>query len=106
MLRAGFFDPSRKMNASSRASKRQMIFVAAKVLFAAAVITWLFHKADLSRVWGDLRNARPMPILLGIILTLATVAIAGWRWRLLLRIFGIDIPLKSLICIAQVGQFF
>ena len=70
------------------------------------VIAWLFHKVDVSRVWSNVRNAAVPPILAGIVLMLVIVAIAGWRWQRLLAIFGIEIPLKSLTCIAQIGQFF
>jgi uncharacterized protein (TIRG00374 family) len=85
---------------------RRAAFVAAKILFAAAVIAYLFHKVPVRTVWSHVRNASLPPLALGALLILGTVAIAGWRWRLLLRIFGIEIPLFSLICVAQVGQFF
>jgi uncharacterized membrane protein YbhN (UPF0104 family) len=87
-------------------NKRRAAFLIAKILFAVAVIAWLFQKVDVSRVWGNLRHAAMPPIFAGILLILATIVIAGWRWRSLLAIFGIEIPLKSLICIAQIGQFF
>jgi len=85
---------------------RATAFLIAKILFAVAVITFLFHKLNIALVWGNLRNAALPPIFLGIVLMLATIGIAGWRWRRLLAIFGIAIPLGSLICIAQIGQFF
>src|SRR5258708_1686723 len=85
---------------------RRALFLVVKIVFAAAVITWLFHKVDVARVWGNVRHARLAPLFAGTLLILLTVGIAGWRWRLLLRIFEIEIPLKSLICVAQVGQFF
>jgi len=87
-------------------NKRRAALLAAKIIFAGAVIAWLFHKVDAVRVWGRVRNAELPPIFAGILLIIGTVVIAGWRWRRLLRIFGIEIPLKSLICIAQIGQFF
>src|SRR6476661_8000457 len=87
-------------------TKRQIVFFVAKICFAAVVITWLFHKVNVSQVWGSIRDAKRIPILLGIALCLVTVLIAGWRWQRLLGLFDIFIPLKSLICIAQVGQFF
>jgi len=87
-------------------TKRQIAFLLAKIAFAAAVLTWLFHKVDASRVLNSIRGAARAPILLGIMLGLFTIVIAGWRWRRWLAIFAIDIPLRSLICIAQIGQFF
>jgi len=85
---------------------RSTAFLIAKILFAIVVITWLFHKVDIARVWGTLSHAALPPIFAGILLILATVAIAGCRWHSLLAIFDIVIPLGSLVCIAQIGQFF
>ena len=85
---------------------RQVAFLVAKLVFAAAVIVWLSRKVDVAQVWSSVRNAQLAPILLGVLLCLLTVAIAGWRWQRLLRVFQIHLPLKPLICIAQIGQFF
>ena len=87
-------------------TKRQAIFLAAKIVFAAAVLGWLFHKVDVGRVWISVRDARRGPVALGVMLCLFTVAIAGWRWQQLLRLFQITLPLRQLLCIVQVGQFF
>jgi uncharacterized protein (TIRG00374 family) len=85
---------------------RQVLLLLAKIAFAAAVMTWLYRKVDIARVWSSVRQAAMMPIILGILLCLLTVCIAGWRWQRLLRVFQINIPLLPLICIAQIGQFF
>jgi uncharacterized protein (TIRG00374 family) len=87
---------------------RQAAIFAAKLALAVFVIAWLLHsrKVDTSRVWSSLREAHLLPILAGIFLCLLTVGIAGWRWHRLLAAFGIAIPLRSLTCIAQIGQFF
>ena len=87
-------------------SKKQTAFLLAKILFAAAVITLICRKVDLSHVWISIRDAQRLPILLGILLCLGTVVISGWRWQRLLRAFQIAVPLGPLICIAQIGQFF
>jgi uncharacterized protein (TIRG00374 family) len=87
-------------------NNRSAASLIAKVAFAVVVIAWLVHKVDVSRVWNNLRHAALLPILGGIFLMLATIGIAGWRWRQLLAMFGIDIAFGSLVCIAQIGQFF
>jgi uncharacterized membrane protein YbhN (UPF0104 family) len=86
--------------------KRSTLFLIAKILFAAAVMFFLFRKVDGARLLGILSHAALPPILLGILLILITVVIAGWRWNHLLGIFGILIPVGPLIAIAQIGQFF
>ena len=87
-------------------SKRQTAFLIGKILFAAGIITLICRKVNLSHVWISIRDAERLPILLGILLCLGTVAISGWRWQRLLRTFQIALPLGPLICIAQIGQFF
>jgi uncharacterized membrane protein YbhN (UPF0104 family) len=89
-------------------SFRQAVFVAAKIVFAISVLGWLLSsgKVDAARVWSSVRETRLGLIAAGVGLCLLTVAIAGWRWHRLLRAFQIHLPLWSLTCIAQIGQFF
>jgi uncharacterized membrane protein YbhN (UPF0104 family) len=87
-------------------NKRQTAFLIGKIVFAAVALTWLFHKVDLLRAWNNVRHAHGLPILSGLILSLFTIIIAGWRWKRLLGIFDIVIPQKSLICILPIAQFF
>lgn len=87
-------------------TKRRLIVLTAKVIFAAVVLAWLFRKIDATRVWSTIRDAERGPISLGLLLALVTIGIAGWRWHRWLAIFDIHIALLSLTCIAQIGQFF
>ena len=89
-----------------RISAKQTAFLAAKIIFAVAVITWLFHKIDAHRVWLVVRDARRLPIFFGLLLWLVTIVIAGWRWNQLLGILGIHVPVKSLTCVVPIAQFF
>lgn len=85
---------------------KQTAFLVAKIIVAAAIITWLFHRIDAYRVWLSVRDAHRLPILLGLFLWLLTIVIAGWRWNRLLGIFDINIPLSSLTCVVPIAQFF
>jgi glycosyltransferase 2 family protein len=87
-------------------NRKQALFFVARIGLAILIMMWLVHKVDLAHVWEGVRNARAKPILFGLLLSLSTVAIAAWRWQQLLRIIGIPAPLKSLICIVPIGQFF
>ncbi|HMG06409.1 MAG TPA: lysylphosphatidylglycerol synthase transmembrane domain-containing protein [Chthoniobacterales bacterium] len=87
-------------------NKRRLAFFIGKIVFAFIAIAWLSRKVDLFRVWDSVREARGAPIVFGIVLSLVTIVIAGWRWQRLLAILDITIPLKSLICIVPVGAFF
>jgi uncharacterized membrane protein YbhN (UPF0104 family) len=85
---------------------KQAAILVGKVIIAAAIITWLFHRTDAQFVWLRVRDAHRIPILAGLILWLVTIVIAGWRWNRLLGILGIHIPVKSLTCIVPIAQFF
>lgn len=87
-------------------SKRQAAFLLGKLGFAAGAFWLLFHKVDPVRVWHQIRDANLLCVGAGLLFCELGVAIAGWRWHRLLGIFDIRIPLKSLVCVAQVGQFF
>ncbi len=87
-------------------SRTQTVFVLLKVVFSIALIIWLFQKVNPARVWDSVCQARLTPFLLGTLLTWFTVLIASWRWQRLLGILDIAIPLRSLVGIAQIGQFF
>jgi uncharacterized protein (TIRG00374 family) len=85
---------------------RRALFLTAKLVFAAVVLTWLLHKVDVSRVWNSVRNADRLSFAGGVGLVLLLVVIAGWRWHRLLEVFQIRIPLASLVSITWIAQFF
>ncbi len=85
---------------------KQTAFLIGKIILAVAIITWLFHRTDAYLVWLRVRDARRIPIVVGLLLWLVTIVIAGWRWNRLLRILGIHIPVKSLTCVVPIAQFF
>lgn len=87
-------------------TKRQAAFLVAKLVFATVVIAWLFRKVDAARVWDSFVHARVPAVLGGLFLAWLTVVIAGLRWHWLLRIFAIEIPVRPLYFVTQIGQFF
>lgn len=87
-------------------SGRQAAIVVAKLAFATAVIAWLLRKTDASRVWANVREAQLGYVLLGALLCLLTVGIAGWRSHRLLRAIEVKVSLGAVTAIAQIGQFF
>lgn len=86
--------------------KPEIAFVALKLAFAAAVLTWLLRKVDVAGVWNGIAHANTLPILLGITFAWLPILITGWRWQRLLTVFNISIPMLPLMLVAQIGQFF
>ena len=87
-------------------TKKQLIFIAVKIVFAAFVVTWLLRRVDAVRVWDTITEANGGYIVAATVLCWCGVMMAGWRWYRLLAAVEIHIPLRDLLCVAQIGQFF
>ena len=87
-------------------SKKQLAFLLAKFLVAAAFLSWIFRKVDSAAVWGSVRQAALGPVIIGVLCCWLCVVFAGWRWHRLLKTIQIETELWSLVAIAQIGQFF
>ena len=87
-------------------TKRQAAFIFFKFIFATAILAWIFHKVDAARVWSSVRNVRVVPVAAGILCCWLTVVTSGWRWGRLLKVFEMCVPFWTIVCIAQIGQFF
>jgi uncharacterized membrane protein YbhN (UPF0104 family) len=85
---------------------KQAAILVGKIILAVAIITWLFRRTDAYLVWLRVRDAHRFPIVVGLMLWLLTIVIAGWRWNRLLGILGIHVPVKSLTCVVPIAQFF
>ncbi len=85
---------------------RKVLFTTLKLAFLSTALWWLSRKVDLHGVGGVLAQASPSFLVSGFLLLSCTGVIAGYRWFLLLRAIGVPIPLKSLVSIVYVGQFF
>jgi len=56
---------------------KQAAFLVGKVILAAGIMAWLFHRTDAHVVWLSVRDAHRIPIVAGLILWLVTIVIAG-----------------------------
>jgi uncharacterized protein (TIRG00374 family) len=61
-------------------------------LVAAALtiglVWWFVRSLDFGEVWGAIRGARLLPILLAVLVTFQTYVIRAWRWQALLLPIG------------------
>ncbi len=84
-----------------------MIKAILKILFAAAIVTWLLKsgKLDFSLVGESIRNGWSW--LICIMLLVVQDAVSGLRWRILLKIKSkAKLPIISMIKLTWIGLFF
>jgi uncharacterized protein (TIRG00374 family) len=58
---------------------------AAGIAVSIVLLWWTLHDVDFHQVWGNIRAARPGPVLLGVLLATIPFGLRVFRWRLLLR---------------------
>jgi uncharacterized protein (TIRG00374 family) len=62
----------------------------ATIVVTGLAALYIVSKIDVSKTAHILGNADPWWLLLCLVLTVVTVPVQAWRWRLLLRVRGID----------------
>jgi uncharacterized protein (TIRG00374 family) len=76
--------PNPERAAAAGARRRTLSAIAGGVV-AVALLVWALRGVHLAEVMGHLRNARPGPLLVAVVLATLTYPIRMVRWRLLLR---------------------
>lgn len=87
-------------------SVKSYLVLLAKACIAGAILWWLFGRIDAAKFWGLLSSTKPAPLVGILVIGAMIVLIAAWRWQKLLTVFKIHARLRSLFCIAWIGQFF
>lgn len=77
-----------------------------KVLVSAGLLWVLLARVDLSRLWQTARAASPAWLGVGLVLYFVMCAISAWRWRVLLRVQQVTLPLARLLTSFLVATFF
>jgi uncharacterized protein (TIRG00374 family) len=63
------------------------------VVVSVALLAWAMRNVNFSEMAAEIRTARPLPVLLGVLLATTSFALRAVRWKLLLRAdTGVDVP--------------
>src|SRR5512139_4079379 len=85
---------------------RTRLLLLAKAAVALALIGYLASTVDRAALAGVLTRISPLPLAALIAVALLMVGVSCWKWRMLLRAQGIDLPLGYLFRTYLVGYFF
>ncbi len=80
--------------------------MAVKVMVAVLILWLLIREVDVEILMRTLAKTSVPLLVLGVLLNVSTVLIAGLRWKLLIRAAGLPLRWRDLTCIAFIGQFF
>ncbi len=100
--------PAPSGDAAHRPAWRRWLPIALRIVVVGAIGWWLWRRADLAALGGAVRRLDLGTLVICLLLGLANLALAGVRWRFLMRAFGAE-PLPSvglLVRLTAVGLFY
>jgi hypothetical protein len=85
--------------------KRALILLA-KLLVTAGLLALMYRRLSVVELGESLAGLRPLPVALFMVLLLANTALSAWKWKLLLKADGVDLPFRRLLVSYLIGSFF
>ncbi len=85
---------------------KRSALVAVKLAVSLALLAYLFSSTDTRALEQRVRSADLLMLAAAVLCYLVMLALATWRWRLLLETLGVDAPLRGLTSSYLVATFF
>jgi uncharacterized protein (TIRG00374 family) len=85
---------------------KRSALVGVKLAVSAALLAYLFSSTDTRALEQRVRSADLLMLLAAVLCYVAMLALATWRWRLLLETLGVDAPIRRLTSSYLVATFF
>src|SRR6266853_584787 len=85
---------------------RRYILMAIKVTVSAALLTFLFSRIDVAKLWANARQASIAWLAIAFAVYLTTVLCSVWRWWLLLEAQNVKVHPRQLFSSYLVALFF
>ncbi len=85
---------------------KRLALLCAKIGVSAALLTYLFSTTDLRALEERVRSADLVDLAAAVVCYVAMLAIATWRWQILLQALGREAPLRGLTASYLIATFF
>ena len=85
---------------------KRSALVGAKVAVSTALLAYLLSTTDLAAIEERVRSADLLDLLAAVVCFVLLLALATWRWRLLLEALGAPAPIRRLTASYLVATFF
>lgn len=84
---------------------RRVLLVALRLMVSCGLIIYLVWQADPANIWARWQQADFGLIGLALLIQLGCVALSAFKWDVLLRARGMQIPYRWLLAVYFIGQF-
>src|SRR5262245_63230998 len=89
-----------------RALLRRRVVLALEIIVSVGLLTFLFSRVDVAALWAGARQASAAWLAIALGLYFVNVVTSSWRWQLLLRAQGVQVPARTLLSSYLVAGFF
>ncbi len=77
-----------------------------KIAVSVGLFAYIFTKVDIEHIWSEVRQANLWFFLSGILVYLLIQGVSAYRWYLLLKPLGMEIPYPKLLSFYFLGMYF
>jgi uncharacterized protein (TIRG00374 family) len=85
---------------------RSLQIKVARLVISAGLIVYLVIRLDVDQIVNHLRGVTPVPLMLGAVMIFGMILANSIRWKVILAVKGIRIPLGRLLYYYLMGIFF
>ncbi len=85
---------------------RRRLGLIIRCVVSLAAVAYVVHSSDWHKVWHNVQTMDYVWLAIGIPCFIPTLLIVSWRWRMLLRVHGVQMRFWRVFELTMIGQFF
>jgi glycosyltransferase 2 family protein len=86
---------------------KKTLFTLLKLAVSLGILAYIFFRVvDISQLWAELKTANPLYFIAAVMAYFLVQGISAWRWYVLLKPQGIDVPFRRVLAYYFLGMYF
>jgi uncharacterized protein (TIRG00374 family) len=86
---------------------KKTLFTLLKVAVSLGILAYIFFRVvDISQLWAELKTANPLYFIAAILVYFVVQCLSAWRWHVLLKPQGVDVPFSRVLAYYFLGMYF
>ena len=86
---------------------KKTLFLVLKLVVSLGILAYIFLRVvDIGKLWAELRTANPLFFAAAVLAYFMVQGLSAWRWHVLLKPQGIDVPFRRVLAYYFLGMYF
>src|ERR1700759_3968597 len=77
-----------------------------KTVVSLGILVYILYKVGIGLLWQELITANPLYVIAAMVTYFLVQGLSAWRWHLLLKPQGIDVPFSRVLGYYFLGMYF